>query len=139
MKKLTLNQSRAILFAVFVFGLIAQFLALISVRAEMRPGELQALTLQLLGTYGVHLGVMIAGVFAQEGATTRRVAMLPFWIALTLALLWNLLLGWFTYAFITSDSSVALLAEQITSVSQASSFLVAGALVYFFAKHNSAN
>ena len=134
MSRVTLNQARAILFTVFVFGLVAQFLALVSVQAEMRPGELQALTLQLLGSYGVHLGVMIAGVFAQEGSKTRRVAMLPFWIAMTLALLWNLLLGWFTYAFITSNSSVTLLAEQITAVSQASSFLVAGALTYFFAK-----
>ncbi len=139
MKKLTLSQSRAMLFAVFLLGLVAQFLALVSVRTEMRPGELQALTLQLLGSYGVHLGVMIAGVFAQEARKTRRVAMLPFGLALALALLWNLLLAWFTFAFITSDYSVAVLSEQITAVSQASSFLVAGALAYFFAKPDSAS
>lgn len=136
MGKLSLNKCRAILFCVFLLALVVQFLVLASVRAEMRPGDLQALTLQLLGTYGVHLGVMIAGVFAAKGPGTQRVAILPFWIALTLSLLWNLLLGWFTYAFITSDSSVAVLAEQITSVSEASSFLVAGALAYFFVKEN---
>ena len=134
MKLSKLHQCQATLLVVFLLGFVVQLAGLFWIRREMRSADLQDLTLKLLGIYGVHIAVMTGGIFAQKKGRTQPCPLFPFWLALSLSLLWNLLLVWFTMAFINSEGEVKGFADQIVAVSQASSFLVAGALAYFFAK-----
>jgi hypothetical protein len=140
---MTYNRARGVLIAIFVIGLVAQVAAIaLTYRAgAIASGDLLDLIKKLLAVYSVHLAVIFAGIFAQkQRARSARVSGTTFWLAAALALLWNLLLAWRTGVFAAAaydpegEDSVAQLSSYIEGVASASSFLVAGALAFFFTK-----
>ena len=129
-------RARTFLVAAFVGGLVLQLLviSLTYLKGEISPKDVGVLTAKLLGIYSVQMAVILGGIFGQRGPVAVRAPTLPFRLALTLSVLWNLLLLWRAVAFyFVSDDRTANLMSYWDTASAASSFLVAGALAYFFA------
>jgi len=99
--------------------------------------DLTSFLTKLLAIYSVHLTVILAGIFAQhqrEGPYQMDSAA-PFWLALSVASIWNLLLVVRTLGFaFGSRDSIDDLVTYLTTISSSGSFLVAGALTYCFSK-----
>jgi hypothetical protein len=130
------TRSRIGLVTVFLAGFVIQAAAIIStsLREQITSRETQDLLLKLLAAYSVHLGVILGGIFGQAKTRTTRVSPAPFWLAFGLALLWNGLFVWRALAFaLLPVDSVKAFATYMESMAASSSFLVAGALAYFFA------
>jgi len=139
---MTITQGRNTLFAIFLAGLTTQVVAVIlPYRAEtIRDGEMLAVLTKLILVYSVHFGVMLGGVFARQQNTRGRVAAPAFVVAVVVTLAWNLLLAWRSIAFaagafnpLSEDSPDDLIAY-LDSIADHSSFLVVGALAFFFAQ-----
>ena len=132
---MTMNQARFGLLVVFVFCLLLQLLAFLSVGHKMWPEELQALVLKILAIYSIHLTIILAGIFAQPKGSLVNPHTSVTWAALMLSLLWNALLIWrsFSFAWARQDS-VQDLMKYLDGVASASSFLVTGALAFFFTR-----
>lgn len=131
---MSLTRARAFIVATFLAGLVLQLLAvsLTYVRSEIGAKDLLDLIIKLLSVYSVPLAVILGGVFG-DLKTAGRASRLPFWLAFILSLLWNLLLLWRSIAFfLATDDRASRLLGYLDAVSAASSFLVAGALAYFF-------
>jgi hypothetical protein len=107
--------------------------------------DLSSLIIKLLSVYSVHLAVIFGGIFAQQRnvnhkGRSARAAGLAFWLAIVLAVIWNLLLVWRSVMFgmaafdVSSEDNVGYLSNYIESIASAGSFLVAGALTFFFSK-----
>ena len=89
----------------------------------------------LIEIYSIPLGVILAGIFAQEKGRAQKVQPNPFFVAIVVSLLWNLLLLWRTTKyFAASSSNVETYIGGIQDVAGQASFLAAGALTFFFAK-----
>jgi FtsH-binding integral membrane protein len=132
---LTTSRVRIALLAIFTLGLVCQIVAFVTIRQRMWQDELDGLILKLVALYSVHFGVILGGVFAQAGDHDQEVSPFLGWTAMGLAVLWNLLLGWRSVAFaLASADSVQDLTRYLEAVSVRSSYLVAGALAFFFTK-----
>jgi hypothetical protein len=106
------------------------------VKDKMWPEEFRSLVIKLLAIYSVQLGVILGGIFAQPkasraGASTKVVG----WVALVLALLWNglLILRATSFGLAEEDSTEELI-KYLDGISAAGSFLVSGAITFFFGK-----
>jgi hypothetical protein len=136
--------ARVVLITVFLVGLAVQSGAIIFSYSEtaIASGDLTNLLTKLLAVYSVHLAVIFGGIFAQqqEGKSPQVPAM-ALWVAVALAVIWNLLLAWRSITFALAatdpsrDDSVGRLMSYIETISSTSSFLVAGALSFFFTKN----
>ena len=125
---------RVILMCLFLLGFAAQVAAIISVGDKIFSDERQALIMRLLTIYSVHLSVVLGGIFAHRPNPKARTSFLG-WSAILVVLLWNALLVWRSVAFsVASQDSAAQLASYLEQVGSASSFLVSGALTFFFVK-----
>ena len=140
---MTIARARVSIVAVFLACLVVQAAAVILAYSKdaIAYGDLASLVTKLLAVYSVHLAVIFGGMFAQHSEDEPVLAPpVAFWLALVLAVMLNLLLAWrsvlFTVAAFDSsrDDSVEHLMSYIETISSASSFLVAGALTFFFAK-----
>ena len=132
---MTMNGARFVLLSVFIGFLIVQMVALSIVNQKMWPDEFQAAILKVLAVYSVHLTVILGAIFGQTGTQVKDAPAELAWAAILLALLWNLLLGWRAVSFsLASQDSVQNLVKFYDGVSSTSSFLVAGALTFFFTK-----
>lgn len=130
-----MNQARYGLMGVFCAGLMLQLGALFHVRNAMWPEEFQTVLLRILGIYSAQLGIVLGAIFARPKAPSSNPPAGLAWTALALALFWNLLLAWRTIAFSVSEQdSTTDLIEYFDSIAAGSSFLVAGALAFFFGK-----
>jgi hypothetical protein len=132
----------------FIIGLSIQCLAVIfafTSRAISTP-DLIDLLKRLLSIYSIHFAVIFGYVFGKSGAVSEARgpesnANLAFRVALTLSVLWNLMLIWRTLQFgvhaldTQSTDRTDLLESYLDAVASASSFLVAGALAFFFGKN----
>jgi hypothetical protein len=137
---MSLARARAILVITFVAGLVLQLLVitLTYLKGEISTKDIGVLTAKLLGIYSVQMAVILGGIFGRHKSSARVVSSMPFRIALILSLLWNLLLLWRSVAFYFAENDQASdLVSYLDIVSTASSFLVVGALAYFFAKQDS--
>lgn len=133
---ITIVRARAYLLTVFLTGLLIHSIALIYayLRPAIYPETLTQLLIKILGIYSIHFAIIFGGIFGQSVTKTQKASKAIFWIAFSLAILWNLLLVWRTvvFSFASEDSSLEL-SKYLEEVSKASSFLVAGALAFFFA------
>ena len=130
-----INAVRYGLLATFLLGLVVQLGALIHVRNAMFPEEFQSVLIRLLSIYSAQLGVILGGIFAQSGRSAENPPAGVAATALALALLWNVLLAWRTIDFsIAGQDSPSDLMKYLDSIAASSSFLVAGALAFFFGK-----
>ena len=131
----------------FIIGLSIQCLAVIAAFTSraISTADLIDLLKRLLSIYSIHFAVILGSVFGKSGAVSKAHgaesdAILAFRVALTLSVLWNLMLIWRTlqfgvHAFDTqSTDRTDLLVSYLEAVASASSFLVAGALAFFFGK-----
>lgn len=137
---MTTTRARAMIVSTFVAGLGLQLLAitLTYLKGEISPKDIGILTAKLLGIYSVQMAVILGGIFGQHKSPPRVASSLPFRIAFVLSLLWNLLLLWRSVAFYFAENDQATeLVSYLDIVSAASSFLVVGAVAYFFAKQDS--
>jgi len=110
-------------------------IAVTYLRGAIYLSHLQELILAMLAVYSVPLGTILGGIFGQRSDLDRPTPNFAFWAALAVAAIWNLLLFARVLIFcVASDDSVADLKSYIGVVAAASSFLVTGALAYFFTK-----
>jgi hypothetical protein len=134
------TRARAMIVSTFVAGLVLQLLplTLTYLKGEVAAKDIGVLTAKLLSIYSVQMAVILGGIFGQARSAPRTAPDLPFRIAFALSLLWNLLLLWRSVAFYFAEEDQATeLVSYLDIVSGASSFLVVGALAYFFAKQDS--
>ena len=132
-----MTKYRLALLGVFIIFLLVQLAALVStyLRGEIYVNEVTNLIKELLILYSVPMTIMIAGIAANR--RPKKDASQIFWIALSLALLWNLLFAWRALAFAIAengDSDIKLIAY-FREISYGS-FIIAGVLTYFFNKGN---
>jgi hypothetical protein len=141
---MTIGRTRTILTTAFV-ACLAIGLAIVLIayaKGLISSGELGSLLTVLLGAYSVHLGVILGGVYGDDKPRGGFAAGLTGQIAVAVALLWNLiLLGLLLiYAMAVFDpghddpSTTKDLIANLQLAATASSFLVAGALAFFFAR-----
>jgi hypothetical protein len=143
------HKARVTLIVLFIGALVVQVLAigLTYNKGLITDGDFVNVLLKLLAIYGVHLTIIIGGIIAQvqdEKANPRKqkVPSTAFWVALTLASLWNLLLVWRSVKFglaaydENSEDNVDLLTNFIEKIAAGGSFLVTGFLAFFFAKRD---
>lgn len=144
---MTYSRARIALIILFIGALVVQVSAVLLTYSKglITDDDLVNVLLKMLAIYGVHLTVIIAGIIAQvqdERVKPRpqRVPPTAFWVALTLALLWNLLLVWRSVKFglaaydENSEDNIELFTNFIEKIAAGGSFLVAGFLTFFFAK-----
>jgi hypothetical protein len=104
-------------------------------RGGFYAAHLQQLILAVLSIYSVPLSAILGGMFAQRSDSERPISNPAFWVAFAVAAAWNLLLVGRAILFgLAREDSVADFAGYLGAVSAASSFLVVGALAYFFTK-----
>jgi hypothetical protein len=133
------------LIVIFLLGLTIQIALVILSYSEsaIAYNDLVSLLTKLLAVYSIHLSVIFGGIFAQKRETRKRskpiqLSKAAFGLALVLALIWNLLLLWRSIMFgmavydVNREDSVGQFLSYIETIASASSFLVAGALAYFF-------
>ena len=142
---MTTTRARVVLVGTFLVSLVIQVGVVVATYVEgaIASKDLTSLLLKLLAIYSVHLAVIFGGIFAQTQTTNHvNVPTVSFWIATVVAAIWNLLLLWRSIAFgvagfnVNIEDSVLSFATYLDDVSKASSFLVVGALAFFFTKRN---
>jgi hypothetical protein len=130
-----MNQARFGLLGIFVLCLAFQVIAFFLVGHKMWPEDLQSLVLKLLAIYSVHLTVVLGGIFAQPSGHLKDPPPSLAWTAICLALLWNALLVWRSLSFsIAPRDSAEDLIKYLEGMASSSSFLVTGALAFFFTR-----
>lgn len=132
---MTMNQARFGLLTIFILCLTVQLVAFFAVARKMWPEDLQSLVVKILAIYSVHLTVILGGIFAQPKGPLEDPPATLAWTAISLALLWNVLLMWRSVSFsLATQDSTADLTKYLDSIASASSFLVTGALAFFFTR-----
>lgn len=144
---MTVTRARVVLVSLFLISLIVQAVAIIITYSEeaISNKDLSSLITKLLSVYAVHLAVIFGGIFAQQRNASQkgrsaRVPGLAFWLAIVLAVIWNLLLVWRSVVFgmaafdVSSEDNVGHLSNYMDTIASSGSFLVAGALTFFFSK-----
>lgn len=97
--------------------------------------NLRAVLLTLLTVYSAPLAIVIGGVFGQRNHELKDAPRTTFWFAIAVALVWNFLLVSRSITFaVAAEDSVEELSTYLETISSSATFLVAGALAYFFAK-----
>ena len=139
---MSLSRARATMLAVFLAGFLAQaaMTILVFLKQAISSADLVNLLTESLSVYSVPMAVMLGGLFASRKISGRISAKnhTPFLMALVLAVVWNALLVWrfatFVYAgFNTAvDDSADKVSAYVDQIAKVSSFLIAGALAYFF-------
>lgn len=132
-----ITRARLSLIGLFLAGLVSQIIGVLLVFSEhsLRHQDLVSLLSKLLAIYSVQFAVMLGGIFAEDEGVVVARAQSAFWVAFVTSLLWNCIFVVRTalFVFAQNDSSQAL-ASYFDTVSASSSFLVSGALAYFFTK-----
>ena len=130
-----MRRAQALLVSVFLAGLALQvlFIGALSFEHALRETGFRQLFLTLLSVYSVPFAVIVAGVFGgQLSRPSKRYSGFPFGIAITLTVLWNLLLCGRTVMFALSGGPWRVVDRDLHEISTSASFLVAGALTFFF-------
>lgn len=118
------------------FAISAAMTGLAYARGAIYADTLKDIVVRLLVTYAMPLGTIVGGVYGQRDAVGAPSSAQAFWVALIVALLWNLLLvvRIVVFGFAKEDDAAALIAY-FNDVSTASVFLVTGTLAFYFARN----
>jgi hypothetical protein len=144
---MTLVRARILLVSIFLCGLILECICVLIVysKGAITSSDVTTLLVKMLEIYSVPLAVILGGIFARPAKPTQVGASesapsTAFWVSVGLALVWNALLLWRGIVFSVAafrpsiEDNVNFFASYVEAISKASSFLVAGALAYFFSK-----
>jgi hypothetical protein len=130
--------------AVFLLGLLCNSATVLIAyaRGSIFADNLRAMLETLLAVYSGPLAIVIAGFFGQVGRDMTPIAS-TFWFAIAVAVIWNLFLLWGGMDFLASsfgsepkESAIEDFSSFISTISSSATFLVSGALTYFFVKHS---
>jgi hypothetical protein len=127
--------ARNALWVVFVASMLLEvaLVAWARLTSKIYLDDLKSIMLALLAVYSVPLGIMSGGMFARSAGRDARDAGGPVGAAIILSLVWNLLLlGRVAVFALASSDDVDALRDWVTTISTGGSFLVAGALAYYF-------
>jgi len=132
---MTFRTAQLWILLIFIASLLLQ-LFLVAVdygRNAIYSDDLRNLVVRFLAIYSVPLGVVISGIFAKSAPTEQLAPKRAFWVAVSLAAVWNLLIVGRTLLFtFSSTDAVSALVEYVDAVVATSSFLTVAALTYFF-------
>lgn len=134
---MSLRRSQLALLALFMIGLVVHLACFGSafLAGAVYAEDLQTLAVRALAVYSVPLGVIVGGIFGGKADPAARASPGIFWTAAGLSLLWNLLLLTRSLIFVIAEyDTVGSLLAYVDAVSAAGTFLIGGALAYFFAK-----
>jgi hypothetical protein len=134
---MTIRHSQLVLLAMFLTGLMIQLVCFgySFLIGAVYVEDLQTMMVRILAVYSVPLGVIVGGIFGGAAERAAKASSGTFWTAAGLSLLWNILLLMRSLMFvIVQQDSITSLFGYIDAVSAASTFLIGGALAYFFAK-----
>ena len=132
-----LRSARIILLGLFAgcLTIAVLLIGMTYLRGVIYGRHLQQLVLAVLSVYSAPLGTILGGIFAQRQERDRAASSSAFWIAIVVALIWNLLLLVRVVIFAAaSNDRVDDFTGYLTSVAAASSFLVVGSLAFYFTK-----
>lgn len=128
---------RITLLTMFITAFVLQLVCVTAVYKSMWPDEYVQVMVKLFGIYSVHLSVILGAIFGGKPPDHAQPPRLLTPIAVALAALWNVLIGWRTVAFaFTAGEKVTDLIAYLDGVSAASAFLVTGLLTTYFIKAN---
>lgn len=133
--KIRKRSARNLLWAVFVGSLIVEIalVAYARLASKIYLDDLKAILLALFAVYSIPLGIMSGGAFARSALHDGESSPGPVGVAVLLSLLWNaVLLGRVLLFAVAQSDDVDALREWIATVTASSSFLVAGALTFYF-------
>jgi hypothetical protein len=85
----------------------------------------------------VHLSIILCGIFAKRHPGPQRANTTAFWTAVILSVLWNALASWILLWMCWLDSqggSIGYVKDYLANLPKLSSFLISGALAYFFVR-----
>jgi hypothetical protein len=141
---LTNGQTRSVITVIFLAGLVGGLLVgfLAYAKATISNDDLTNVTLKLLAAYSVHLAVIFGGIFGAPKKKVADPAGTAGIVAIGVSAVWTavVLVRLLLFALAVLDAgrvdSVGAVTSYIDSVSSASTFLVAGALAYFFASRS---
>lgn len=134
--------ARNVIVIEFVLALaLAIVVAFVAYAKEtISASDLRGLVLQLFSTFSVHLAVILGGIFASTSRSRQAQVGSAGWVAIVTALLWNGILlgrqGLFLAAVFDPGraDSMEELVTFLQTFAEPSSFLVTGALAFFFTK-----
>lgn len=133
---MTITKARSVLLSIFVisFLLITLLIIIPFIKGEYGSESLLTLVKKILVVYSVHFGVIAGGIFGKENPKRTLTSGLSFRLAFVMALIWNILLVWrcVAFTFIETDTTDEEIVNYIDTIAPASSFLISGALVFFF-------
>ena len=143
-----IDKAQLWLAGVFLGGLLVNIALVVAtyLNGAIYIDDLRSLSTTFAAVYSVPLATVLAGFFAQRDQERNVTFPSTFWLAIGVALLWNLLLvlrsAIFGIAGLARGSgslsraqdSVEEFSTYVTTVSAAATFLVSGFMTYFFAK-----
>jgi len=139
---MSVRTAQAVLFLCLLLALAVTVFALWQgySRREYFAEDLQTLIAQVLAQFSGPLSVVAGSFFALRGVSRRTpVAHASFWLALACVTLWSVLIAGRAAAFIAySNEAPVVMTNWLTQVVTAASFLLTGALTYFFASPRAA-
>jgi hypothetical protein len=133
----TARFAQSTLIIVFMSGFAINIAAVVLswARGVIYIDLLQGMVVQLLAIYAMPLGAILGGVFGQRSDAEAAAPAQAFWVALAVALLWNVLLTARVLVFaLGREDDVSELTDYLAKVSAASAFLIAGTLAFYFAR-----
>jgi hypothetical protein len=138
---MTTMRAAVYLFTPFFAALVIHLFVILLVfqKAAIYPEDVSSLMPKILAIYSVHFAVILGGIFGRKQSRAKKNIDAVFWIALSLVIVWNLLLVWRSVTFglagfgIGQDATDSYI-SYLTTVSSSSTFLIVGGLAYFFSK-----
>jgi hypothetical protein len=122
------------LVCILVGSLLLALLAVVAVRNRMWSEDFDVLILKLLAVYSAQLGLLVGGIVGENRNKKKNAPRGEALMALGLAFVWTLLVGWRPIALVFTDrDSVKQVVNYIEEVGFGGSFFLAAALAYFFA------
>ena len=138
---MTFATTRNVVVVVFLSGLLVGCLIFFAAYAHgtISAGDLTTLMTLMLASYSVHLGVILGGVFGAPNSKSLSEAGGAGVIATVVSIIWNalvigrLILFGLAVVDVERTDSVDDVSSYVKTVAASGSFLVVGALTFFFA------
>jgi hypothetical protein len=141
---MSLRSAQLWIAATFLTGLLCNAAAVLITyaRGAIFADNLRTILATLLAVYSGPLAIVIAGFFGKEGPEPKPVAS-NFWVAIVVSVVWNVFLLWGGIGLLASsmssqpnENAIDDFSSYIGTISSSATFLVSGALTFFFVRHS---